>query len=302
MFPEYPQFKNLEFSDLEQIKNVLKEVNPNICEFCLANLIIWKDFDRPQITLINGNICILVTPPNEPPFFFEPLGNNMLEETAATCLKHIGRISRATESFVKKLSLLRVRANCQRNQFDYIYETKTLEELKGRKFDGKRNHIKNFKKRHPDYKYVPITPELQTGCLELFEQWFALRKESRHFPKLAYTSQKSALGNTFKLYQELQMLGGALLIDNKVKGFMIGSPLNAEMISGHFLYGHPALRGIFQILLWEACNKTFTNFKYLNLEQDLGIPGLRKAKLSYNPLRLEKKFEVLPIQKEPKPA
>ena len=302
MLPEYPKFKQLELEDLEVIKKFLKAINPDICEFSPANLIIWKEFDQPQLTLINGNLCILITPPNEPPFFFEPLGNHMIEETTATCLKHIGKISRATENFVKKLSLLRVRAHCLRSQFDYVYETKALAELKGRKFDGKRNHIKNFQKRHPDYEYLPLNPAMKNSCLELFEDWFAQRKESRHFPRLAYIAQKTALEETFKYYQELKMSGGALLIDQELKGFMIGSPLNPETISAHFQYGHPALRGIFQVLLWEACNKTFADFKYLNLEQDLGIPGLRKAKLSNNPLRLEKKFEIIPIQKEPLPA
>jgi hypothetical protein len=79
-----------------------------------------------------------------------------------------------------------------------------------------------------------------------------------------------------------------------MKGFILGSRLNPETASVHFQYGDPSLRGISQTLLWEACNKTFSSFKYINLEQDLGIPGLRKAKLSYYPLRLEKKFEITP--------
>ncbi|MFH1683365.1 MAG: phosphatidylglycerol lysyltransferase domain-containing protein [Candidatus Margulisiibacteriota bacterium] len=288
--------------DLDQIKKHLKNTDPNICEFSLANLVIWKDFDQPKATLINGNLCILITPPNEPPFFLEPIGDNMLLETVETCFKRTGKISRATENFIRKLSLLRIRVTCMRDHFDYIYQIKTLAELKGRKFDGKRNHIKNFRLRHPDYEYITLKPELKSSCLELFEEWFAIRKESRHFPKLAYTSQKSALEKTFKYYTQLNLLGGALLIDKKVKGFMIGSQLNKETVSAHFQYGHPALRGIFQTSLWEACNKTFSKFTYINLEQDLGIPGIRKAKLSYYPLRLEKKFEITPIQKQPMPA
>ena len=67
------------------------------------------------------------------------------------------------------------------------------------------------------------------------------------------------------------------------------------MTAVHFSYGHPDAPGIAQLLLWEGCNKLFTNSAYVNLEQDLGIPGLRKAKLSYHPLRLERKFEIKPI-------
>lgn len=296
MPPEYPQFKALEFEDLKGITPYLHKHAPDICEFSAANLLIWRDFDHPQTTLINKNLCIYISPPNEPPYFLEPLGNHKLAETLAVCLGYCGKISRATENFIKKLPTDRFKITCLRSQFDYIYETKVLAELKGRKFDGKRNHLKNFKRRHPDYEYRSLDPSLKNECLEIFEEWFRLRKESRYFPKLAYTSQKAALGNTFDYYEKLNLKGGAIFIDRKIKGFILGSPLNPETFSVHFQYGHPSLRGIFQALLWEACDKTFSSFKYVNLEQDLGIPGLRKAKLSYYPLRLEKKFELTPIQ------
>ena len=96
----------------------------------------------------------------------------------------------------------------------------------------------------------------------------------------------------FANFRTLGLTGGALLIDQAMKGFVLGSALNAETASIHFMYGDPSLQGTSQILLWEACNKTFSKFAYVNLEQDLGIPGLRKAKLSYSPHKLEKKFEI----------
>ena len=305
MIPQYPIFKTFDLNDLEEISKHLTKITPSICEFSPVNLIIWKDFDNPALTIINNNLCILVSAPNEPPFFLEPLGNNKLQETIEFCLKHCGKISRATEAFAARVPLGKYHIKCLRNHFDYIYETKTLADLKGRRFDGKRNHIKNFARRHPDYKYIPLTLDLKDECLNLFEEWFSARAESRHFPKLAYTSQKKALVNAFTNYNPLHIPGGALIINEQVKGFIMASRLNAHTASVHFQYGHPALRGIFQTLLYEACNKTFSNFKYINLEQDLGIPGLRKAKLSYYPLKLEKKFEISfphPIPKQPGPA
>jgi hypothetical protein len=182
-----------------------------------------------------------------------------------------------------------------RNQFDYIYETKILAELKGGKYDGKRNHIKKFKSRFPDYKFTPLRPEHKKEALDLFEEWFSLRKKSRYFPKLAHDSQKTAVNNAFSYFNELNLIGGAIYIDNIINGFILGSFLSPEIISIHFMYGHPAIQGTSQVLLWKGCNKSFASAKYVNLEQDLGIPGLRKAKLSNYPLRLEKKFEIKPL-------
>lgn len=295
MLPEYPKFKSLEIEDLDQIKSHLKRTSPKICEWVLANLMIWKDFDHPLLTIINKNLCIYITPHNEPPYFLEPIGSHKIRKTIETCLKHAGKMSRISEDFISNLSPQEYRIKCLRNQFDYLYETKMLAGLKGRKFDGKRNHLKNFKRRHPAYEFIPLKSDHKKGCLELFEDWFSARTESRYFPKLAHISQKAALENAFSHYAKLDLAGGALLIDKKIKGFILGSLLNHETVSVHFQYGHPALRGIFQALLWEACHKTFSSFKYVNLEQDLGIPGLRKSKLSYYPLRLEKKFEIKPL-------
>lgn len=294
MIPEYPKFKPLDLEDKLTISRHLKLIPKNICELSLGNIFIWKALDNTQLTCINHNVCMLLSQANEPPYFLEPLGHHRLEETVEVMLRHIGKISRVSESFASRLPEGKYKLTPLRNQFDYIYLTKELAELKGRKFDGKRNHIKRFKAKHPDYEFVPLTPDHRKEALELFERWFKIREESRYFPRLAYNAQKAAVTAAFSKFEQLELLGGALLIDRSLKGFTLGSQLNSEMVSVHFLYSDPELPGIFQTILWEACNKTFSAFKYIDLEQDLGIPGLRTAKLSYHPLRLEEKFEVTP--------
>ena len=73
-FPEFPKFKALGLEDLPFISKYPNAALANICELAPANLFIWKDFDNPQITLINQNLCILTQPANEPVYFLEPLG------------------------------------------------------------------------------------------------------------------------------------------------------------------------------------------------------------------------------------
>ena len=295
MLPEYPEFRPLELEDKDLLAHHLNLCSRKICELSLANFYIWKDFDQPRFTFINQNLCLLLSSPIESPYFLEPLGKNKLLETVETCLKHAGRISRASEDFVSLLPQKSFKLSEQRHQFDYVYSTKELAELKGRKFDGKRNHIKKFMRRFPAYEFVPLKPEFKEEALELFKRWFELRKASRYFPKLAYTAPLKALDFAFNNFDRLNLSGGALLVEKSLKGFVLGSILNPETIDIHFQYGHPDLPGISQTLLWEACRKTFAVFTYINLEQDLGIPGLRKAKLSYHPLWLEKRFEINPF-------
>jgi hypothetical protein len=290
--PEYPKFTPLEPALQKTLSQHLNLSPRNICELALANFFIWKDFDHPQLTLINRNLCILITAPSEPPYFLEPLGRNKVTETVETCLQHIGKISRVSRDLASLLPSNRYKIVPQPNQFDYVYLTQELATLKGKKFDGKRNHIRRFKNRFPDYSFVPLGEEFKKESLDLFERWFAIRKESRYFPRLAHTAQKNAILSAFSSYKQLSLEGGAILLGKSLKGFTLGSRLNSEALCVHFLYGDPDLPGISQAMLWEACNKTYGGFKYLNLEQDLGIPGLRSAKLSYHPLRLEEKLEI----------
>jgi hypothetical protein len=302
MFPEYPNFKALEFDDLNLVSDYLKKDSRNICELSLPNIFVYKDVEKPAATLINKKLCLLISPPDETPYFLEPLGSSNSTEIINICLKHAGRISRASENFVSRIPADAYNITPLRGHFDYVYLAKELVELKGRKFDGKRNHIKNFTRRFPDYELIPLDSTFKKQALKLFSAWFEVRKESRFFPRLTYTSQTRAIETAFSYFKELKLIGGALLAEKDLKGFILGSAMNPETISVHFQYAHPDLPGAAQTLLRQACIKIFSKFTYVNLEQDLGIPGLRKAKLSYHPLKLEKKFEIKPIQKERTPA
>jgi hypothetical protein len=292
MIPQFPNFKPLEIGQRAEIAEHLAATPRDICELGVGNLFIWQDFDRPQATIINDNVCVTINPPNEKPYFLEPFGARKLKETVDICLGHTGRISRASEVFVALLPEKVFKINPLRDHFDYIYGTKAMAELKGRQFDGKRNHVKKFRERHPDYEYLPLGNALKKEALELFEKWFVIREESRYFPKLAHTAQRGGLETAFKYYKELGLFGGALVVGGKLSGFTMGSAIRADLVSVHFAYGDPSLQGVSQTLFWEAFNKTYNDFKYADLEQDLGIPGLRKMKLSYQPLKLEKKYEI----------
>jgi hypothetical protein len=106
--------------------------------------------------------------------------------------------------------------------------------------------------------------------------------------------QRQALDRAFAAFENLSMSGLAVFTEGGMSGFVLGSPLNAETAVVHFFYADSSLRGIYQILLQESCRSIFSAYPLVNLEEDLGIPGLRRTKMSYNPLRLEKKFLITP--------
>lgn len=293
MIPIFPQFKQISIDDLPSITKQLEHYHPSICELNPANLIIWQDFDRPKISLINNNLCILLCAINNNYFFLEPIGNNKINATIETCLGHCHKMSRLSEQFVIQLPADKFKLKELPDQNDYTYKVKRLAELKGRNFDGKRNHINSFKKRHPDFEYLPLSKSDQQDAFNLFDKWFGPKKEAVAVPQIAYSAQKNALKNAFKYFAELKLLGSRIRIKGQLIGFILGSQLNTNTFNAHFQYSDPEYKGVSQVLLWEACNKTLRQYEKINLEQDLGIVGLRKAKLSYYPDKIEKKFEIV---------
>jgi len=292
MIPIYPQFKDISIDAISDIAKILGPYHPTICELNPANLIIWQEFDQPKITLINNNLCVLICAINDDCFFLEPIGKNEIIATIDICLEHCHKMSRLSEQFVSQLSADKYKLKELFDQNDYTYKIKDLAELKGRSFDGKRNHINSFKKRHLNYNCSNLSKNDQDAAYALFDKWFGPKKEATLLPQIAYSAQKSALKNAFKYFSELKLSGAKITIEEKLIGFILGSQLNPNTFNAHFQYSDPEYKGASQVLLWEACNKTIGHYERVNLEQDLGIAGLRKAKSSYYPDKIEKKYEL----------
>ncbi len=298
MLPQYPKFEPLRREHTKTVASYLKLSPRTTCDLNLASIYVWQDCETPLGTLINGNLCVLIRTHREPDYFLEPLGDNKPVETAEICLKQAGRISRAGESFAARLPHDRFKATPLRDHFDYVYDVGSLAELKGKKHDGKRNQIKKFMKNQPDFRFAPLQAQHREQALALFEKWVQERQngDAENSPShFGEECQKLALRRAFDSYQELGLIGGAIMAGGELQGFLLGSEGNPQMGIAHFLYATSSMPGIYQLLLQKCCQELFSSYSLLNLEEDLGIPGLRRTKLSYQPLRLEKKYLITSV-------
>jgi len=172
--------------------------------------------------------------------------------------------------------------------WDYMYSANELIELKGNKFQKKKNLLKQFQKKY-NYSYVPLTPELIKSVLEMQEDWCVCR-DCESAETLA--AENRAISRVLSYWQELKnMLGGAVFVDDIMAAFTIAEEMPCDTVLIHFEKGMTDYKGIYQ-----AINQIFleseNRFKLVNREQDLGEQGLRKAKQSYNPVNFIKKYHV----------
>ena len=232
MIPEYPNFKSLEIDDRSEVVERLMEHDTSLCELCFSTQYLWKHFDRPKLTMINDNLCILIDPLNEEPFFLEPVGKNDPIGTLEVMLKHAGRVSRVARNFILQLSGS-VNAEPLRDHFDYLYRVSDFADFRGRKYDGKRNHINRFMREHANWEFVPLGQKDVDAVMSLFEQWCLLKKGEFPTAELAYEAQRQALKNAMDNYDALELMGGGIWENGELLGFIVGAALSAETISVH---------------------------------------------------------------------
>ena len=178
----------------------------------------------------------------------------------------------------------------ERDYFDYIYLREDLATLKGKKFQAKRNHVNKFKKQYA-YEYEPLRAELVPECLEFEAKWYKANRTDDDQEEL--TDERKSMIFALNHFKELNLLGGAIRIDHKLVAFTFGSPINQDTFGVHVEKADTDYDGAYSIINQEFASRIPEQYVYVNREEDLGIPGLRKAKLSYNPTILLPKAAVI---------
>jgi hypothetical protein len=175
---------------------------------------------------------------------------------------------------------------------DYIYRAEDLRTLKGRKYAQKRNHVNKFKSLY-SFHYEPITRENIADCLHLEEEWIAQHNQDESALAEYHTIQLA-----FQHFEVLELLGGALYVDNQIVAFTYGSPANDHVFCTHVEKGDLRYEGIYQMINHQFAQHIPEQYIYINREEDLGMPGLRKSKLSYEPAYLAYKTTALKMTSE----
>jgi len=292
MIPLFPNFQALDVSMLDTLKSALTSYSPSICDLELDNIYFWEQYQHPQVTWLNSNLCILLTPEKGKPYFFEPIGNTKIAETLDACLRYCNSKALVSENFLTKLPTLDKYVIVEKPQdFDYVYLTQELALLQGTKFRTKRNHVHHFKNAYPSYKVLSITEAFATQALAFFSKW-ELQQDLAYQNVMSTNVLREAVRSTFIHYSYADCMGIYVVAEQQVLGYILGSPLNQNTFAIHFQFGLYEVPGIYQFMLQQMCERLYPQYLYVNLENDLGLEGLRKMKLSYHPYKIEKKYEI----------
>ena len=178
-----------------------------------------------------------------------------------------------------------------RDHWDYIYSVEELIALKGKKFHKKKNLLNQFQK-HADFKYDTMGPECVEEVLEMQAEWFNWYEENN--PSEALKAENHAITRVLHNFDQIDgLMGATLRVGGKVIAYTVAEPLCEDSLVIHFEKGDIRHKGVYQAINQMFLLNDAAEFTNVNREQDLGDEGLRKAKLSYNPVFFLKKYEAV---------
>ncbi|MGI6004078.1 MAG: DUF2156 domain-containing protein [Christensenellales bacterium] len=293
-------FRPVTLEDKQKLDGFFKKAQYENSELCFGNMFLWADSWDIRYH-IDGDILLFTgVGRNGQRFFFTPVIKRPEIICDAVCMmqeysreNHFPFLIKVVPESVKDTLLDHCskpqvwRIEEDRDNFDYVYLSRDLIELKGSRYHAKRNHINRLTLRH-DYQFKMLTDELVQPCLENYMQWY-----ERHIagdPTLEF--EKSAVFKGLEHWKELGFIGGAILINDRVEAFTLGEQLTEDMAVIHIEKANTDIQGLYPLINQQFAQYALAHLTYINREEDMGIPGLRRSKKSYYPVRMIKKYNV----------
>lgn len=265
------------------------------CEYNFTNLYLWG---RQKAAFVEGHLVIF-SQYSRQSFYLFPVGCSDKKAVLSALIEdakqrgiacRFGGMTHDDCALLENLFPSQFRYHFDRDSFDYVYAIADLAELKGKKYQKKRNHLNRFRQAFPDHRFVPITKELLPAVSQMVESWYALRQQEQ--PHMDFHMERAALSKALRDFEILGLEGLVLFVGDQMQAMAIGSSLCDDTFDIHFEKALDVSDGTYA-----AINNGFARYlqekypllRYLNREDDMGLEGLRKAKLSYYPDHMQQK-------------
>lgn len=287
-------YKVIELSDRIWINELLKKSDFRGCEYNFANNFAWH-------RLYDTTICrykdFYISRSRKYGLRYTfPAGNGDYKDLFLMLKKdaeELGSplvISSVTDENLKLFEELfdgQYDVSCDESSSDYIYDAEKLRTLSGKKYHKKRNHLSNFYRNN--WTYSDMDESDFDECIE-----FAVKSynSNQSYDDESSVAEQFAINAFMNYYNELELKGGVIRVDDKVEAFTIGDPINSDTFDVHIEKANSSIQGAYAAINNEFAKSAANGYTYINREEDLGLEGLRKSKRSYYPVIMLRKNVV----------
>lgn len=282
--------------DKALVTGYIKQKKTRSCEDTFGNLLLWARFYNIQIAEVEGMLVSVMAGENLS--FHYPYGAGDVKKCIETLMAYAeaqGQEFRmhcvTPEEFEELESLFPGEFEIEYNRdiADYVYEAEKLRNLSGKKYHGKKNHVNKFKKTYENWEYVSISKENVEEAFQLLLRWRELNGCNDDDDKNA---ESCVSANYLRLFEELDVCGGMLLVDGQAVAFTIGEQSCDDTMVVHIEKALTEYEGAYPMINQQFVEHECQHVTYVNREEDTGDEGLRKAKMSYRPVFMVEKGNV----------
>lgn len=285
-------FHKLTLSDREAVQAVTLNAGRRNCNYTFANLVGWQFWYYTEVCMLDDTVVLRYTSEGDRAYMVctaKAISKELLEallDDSQGNLVLIGLEDDQTTPLLTLKTPLLISVEQVRNQYDYIYRRTDLAALQGGHLQAKRNHVHRFRTAHPDFEYRPLTPDLFDECRRLTAIWQEEKNENHNENQNeneTIDAEHRVMETIFSNWEALGMIGGSIFIDGQMVAFTYGTAVTNDTFDVCVEKADRHIEGAFAIINQQFAEHLPEQFVYLNREEDMGIPGLRKAKLSYHP-------------------
>lgn len=268
-----------------------------------TSLYMWRNINNFSWQIIGDYLCIAglshLETDKEEPFLFPPLTNTGTYDPKSLN-KTLREAKKIFESkgfgfsirlmpfhmidILEKACPEQLEFFDDRPNYDYLYKKQDLIDLKGRDYHSKKNHL-NYFLNHYQFEYVTLTSDMSKEAMQFIREFNERKNLPEHEMELLKMEER-AMSDVLNNLEAVGYLAAAIVIDGKIEAFCIAGQINRNTVDVHVEKANVAYRGLYQLINNEFCRHMPAEIEYINREEDMGIPGLRKAKLSYKPVEL----------------
>lgn len=294
-------FTSISLESKDIFNHYLAQDNLVLSDMSFANCFIWRNAREITFAQVQDTLVIQTRYEGKNPYIFYPIGGGDKQAVIELCKKFYQQNNLPLE--IHALNTLQaeqikthynIQPNQNRDRFDYVYNVPELITLSGRKYHKKKNHLNFFLQEHPNFVFEEISASNAKEIMQVNNKWFEANPNKTQ--GLAF--ENLGINDALKFYDELGLKGGVIRINGEIEAFSFGEVLagkleDKQVALMHIEKANPQIRGIYQAINQQVLEHCFAECGFVNREEDLGIEGLRKAKLSYQPYTLLEKFEVV---------
>ena len=295
------KFREITVNDRDIVNGYFAESDFMASEYSFPALFMWRHKYNYRIAEYGGFLIVLIANPSCRYYFYPAgKGENLKDVIIAIyddawlagskC--YLTVIMKENINVIESLFPGRFRFSTYRDYADYIYNADELINLPGRKYHTKRNHINRFLEEYGTIAYEDISSSNIAECSKAYNQWLEDKKDKGEDVKL-FSDEDMAMKECVSHYRDIGLIGGLIKARGKMCSFTFGSRINSETFGIHIEKSLIECQGGYATINREFAARHASGYRYINREEDLGLKGLRQAKLSYHPVFLLEKYTAV---------